>query len=273
MAKRNIIKIDEEKCNGCSLCIPNCPEGAIQIIDNKARLINDLFCDGLGACIGHCPQGAITIEEREAEPYEERKVMKNIVKQGKNTILAHLNHLKEHNEEEYLNQALNYLKENKININFDHSKNKKTFCACPGSEMKDFSSKKSNNANIKLESELRQWPIQFHLVPINALFFNNADLLITADCVPFAYANFHNDFLKNKPIIIGCPKLDDTEAYEEKLTEIIKQNSLKSISILHMQVPCCFGLQRLAETAIKKSKKNIPLKEIVISIQGEKISN
>jgi ferredoxin len=267
--KRKIIKINEEKCNGCGVCIPNCPEGAIQMIDNKARLISDLFCDGLGACIGHCPEGAITIEEREAEPYDEKKV-----KQGENTIKAHLQHLKEHGETEYLNQALDYLKENDIDIYFEKKEKSETvFQGCPGSRMLDLRNKKaSNNShdNPRYESELGQWPIQFHLVNPNAPYFKGADLLIAADCVPFAYANFHSDFLKNKTIIIGCPKLDDSEFYKEKLTEILKLNKIKTITLVNMEVPCCFGLQNIVEEAIKNSGKIIPLRQTIITIQGEK---
>lgn len=271
MLKRKIITIDEEKCNGCSLCIPNCPEGAIQMIDGKARLISDLFCDGLGACIGHCPQNAITIEEREAEPYNEKKVMENIVKCGENTIRAHLSHLEEHNEKEYLKQAQDYLEDNNIKINFEKSETKE-FQGCPGSRMLDLRKKNTSSSteSVKQDSELSQWPIQLNLVPPNAPYFNDCDLLIAADCVPFAYANFHSEFLKNKALIIGCPKLDDSEFYEEKLTEIIKKNNIKSITILNMEVPCCFGLQKITENAIKNSNKIIPLRQNIITINGEK---
>ena len=273
MVKRKIIKIDERKCNGCGLCIPNCPEGAMQIIDGKARLISDLFCDGLGACIKYCPKDAIKIEEREAEKYDEKKVMENIVKQGKNTIKAHLEHLKEHGEEKYLKQAKDYLKEK--NIKLDLNKNTKipVFHSCPGSRMMDFKDKKrenSSNPKSRQESELMQWPVQLNLVPVNAPYFKDADLLLAADCVPFAYANFHSDFLKNKALIIGCPKLDDVEFYEQKLTEILKSNKIKSITIVNMEVPCCFGLQRITENAIKNSGKTIPLRQSIITIQGEK---
>ncbi len=273
MTKRKIIKINEKKCNGCSLCIPNCPEGAIQMIDGKARLISDLFCDGLGACIGHCPQGAITIEEREAEPYNERNVMENIVKQGKNVIIAHLTHLKEHNEKEYLQQALDYIKERKIKLILKESPKVQEFHGCPGSQtidFKDTKKEKSSTSKVKLKSELRQWPIQLSLLSPSASYFRDADILLAADCVPFAYANFHSDFLKDKILMIGCPKLDDIQSYEEKLTDILKMNNIKSITLVHMQVPCCFGLQSIAENAIKKSGKKVPLKQIIITISGEK---
>ncbi|MDO8516537.1 MAG: 4Fe-4S binding protein [Nanoarchaeota archaeon] len=276
MAKRKIIKINEKKCNGCGLCIPNCPEGALQIIDGKARLVSDLFCDGLGACIGHCPKGAIKIEEREAEPYNEKKVMNNIVEQGKNTIKAHLEHLKEHGETNYLNEAIKYLKEKNIKNPLEKKGSKKTekeFCGCPGSKMIDFRNKKMDkkqDINSRQESELRQWPVQLSLVNSNAPYFKNVDLLLVADCVPFAYANFHSDFLKNKALIIGCPKLDDAEFYEQKLTDILKNNNIKAINLVNMEVPCCFGLQRIAENAIKNSGKIILLRQNIITIQGGK---
>jgi len=251
MGKRNIISIDEKKCNGCALCIPNCPEGAIQIIDHKARLISDLFCDGLGACLGHCPQGAISIEEREAKEYDEKKVMENIVKQGRNTIIAHLKHLKEHNQKQYLQQALDFLKERNIDTGFKQADG---FSGCPGSR-----------------TQLRQWPVQLMLVPPSAPYLNNADILIAADCVPFAYPNFHEDLLKGKALLVGCPKLDDVGIYEEKLTWILKENDVKSITYAHMEVPCCFGLVGIIQSVIQESGKRVPFKEVVISISGEKI--
>ncbi|MFH1269538.1 MAG: 4Fe-4S binding protein, partial [Candidatus Omnitrophota bacterium] len=217
MAQRKIIKIDEAKCNGCGLCIPNCPEGAMQVIDGKARLISDLFCDGLGACVGHCPQGAITIEEREAKEYDERRVMENIVKQGKNVIIAHLKHLKGHNQERYLKEAIDFLKEKNIaipvNTGGEHSGHAHGASACPGSKVMDFRGKndtsQKDKAEYKAQSELKTWPVQIMLIPPFAPYLNNADLLIAADCVPFAYAGFHQDLLKDKVLLVGCPKLDD----------------------------------------------------------------
>lgn len=276
MAKRKIIRIDEKKCNGCGLCMPNCPEGAIQVIDNKARLISDLFCDGLGACLGHCPQGAITIEEREARPYDEDKVMANIVKGGPNVIKAHLLHLKEHNESVYLKQAMDFLKKKKISISLEqacnHSGN--TVGVCPGSRAVDLrspQSAKSSSIAQKQESELGQWPIQLRLLSAHAPYFADAHILIAADCVPFAYANFHQDFLKGKILLIGCPKLDDVSLYEDKLKQIFADNNIKSVTYVHMEVPCCFGLLPAIEEAIRVSGKNIPFKEVTISIKGEKI--
>jgi len=276
MTKRKIINIDEKKCNGCGLCLPNCPEGAIKIIDNKARLISDLFCDGLGACLGYCPQGAITIEEREAQPYDEDKVMANIVKHGPNVIKAHLLHLQEHKELVYLKQAMDFLKKKKINITFDqachHGGN--TAGVCPGSRVVDLrkpQAAKSSSISQKQESELGQWPVQLRLVPTGAPYFEGADILIAADCVPFAYANFHEDLLKGKILLIGCPKLDDVSLYQEKLKQIFTQNNIKSVTYVHMEVPCCFGLLPVIEEAIRLSGKSIPFEEVIISIRGEKI--
>ena len=277
MAKRKIIKIDEKKCTGCSLCIPNCPEGALQMIDGKARLISDLFCDGLGACIGHCPEGAITIEEREAEPYDEKKVMKNIVKQGKNVIRAHLEHLKGHGETEYLKQAIQVLKKKGIEnpLHVAAHAHMHGSSECPSLKVVDFRKedkphKKAKSAPSGI-SQLKQWPIQIKLVPAFAPYLKDADLLIAADCVPFAYAGFHDDLLKGKVLLIGCPKLDDAEFYKEKITQILKNNNIKSITCAHMEVPCCFGLVNIVKSAISLSGKNIPFKKVIISIKGDKL--
>ncbi|PIQ91085.1 MAG: 4Fe-4S ferredoxin [Candidatus Omnitrophica bacterium CG11_big_fil_rev_8_21_14_0_20_41_12] len=273
MAKRNIITIDDKKCNGCGLCIPNCPEGAIQIIDHKARLISDLFCDGLGACIGYCPEGAISIQEREAQPYNEKKVMDNIVKQGINVVKAHLSHLKEHNEMGYLKEAMEVLKEKNIYISPDELfGHKHEGQGCPGSKMMDLRNKASGPVKTKedISSELSQWPVQLRLVPAHAPYFDGADILICADCVPFAYANFHQDLLQGKILLIGCPKLDDLVLYADKLKQIFKENNTQSVTYAHMEVPCCFGLLPVIKEALGNAGKQIPLKEITITIKGEK---
>ncbi len=279
MSRRKIIKIDEEKCNGCGLCIPNCPEGALQMIDGKARLISDLFCDGLGACIGHCPENAITIEEREAEPYDEKKVMENIARQGKNIIKAHLEHLKDHGAKEYLNQAIEFLKEKNIEIPFEEEHPAHAHVhgsqACPGLQVIDFGKKGKpvgEDKGLGALSQLRQWPIQIMLLPPHAPYLKNADLLIAADCVPFAYADFHADLLKDKVLLVGCPKLDDAEFYKNKITQIFKTNNVKSVTCAHMEVPCCFGLVSIIKSAISESGKDIPFKEVNIGIKGEKLS-
>lgn len=273
--KRQIIKIDEDKCTGCGECLPNCPEGALQIIDDKARLISDLFCDGLGACIGHCPEGAITTEEREAEPYDERKVMANIVKQGANTIKAHLKHLQDHNQREYLNQAMDFLKEKGIKAPTEKSQchNQPLACGCPGSAVKSFAPKKKaepeSGPSVRVESQLTQWPVQLMLVPTNASFLQDSDLLLAADCTAYAYANLHQDFIKGRSLLVGCPKLDDTDIYVEKLTEIFKHANIKSVTILHMEVPCCLGLIHITKNALHQAGKTIPVKAITISTQGD----
>ncbi len=275
MAKRKIIKIDEEKCNGCGECIPNCPEGALQVIDGKARLISDIFCDGLGACIGHCPQGAITTEERDAEKYDEKKVMReNIITAGKNTIIAHLKHLKDHGETGYLKEALGVLKEKKIEVDFDEETDTHSFHpqGCPGAKMMDFSDIKKNEIeeNGSRISQLRQWPVQFHLVPPNAPYFQDKDVLLVADCVGYSLADFHKDYLKNKSLVIACPKLDSNlDVYLQKLTSMIDDAKINTLTVMTMEVPCCSGLLGLAQKASENASRKIPIKVIVVSIKGK----
>ena len=277
MAKRKIIEIDEKKCNGCRECIPNCPEGAIQIIDGKARLISDIFCDGLGACIGDCPQGAISTIEREAEPYDEKKTMrKNIIKAGENTIIAHLKHLKDHGETKYFNEAMEVLEEKGIEIDIGKEicgkEEDKLPCGCPGTAVKDFTNEKCFEADESgtRNSQLRQWPVQFHLVPPNAPFFQGKDVLLVADCVGFALADFHKDYLKDKSLVIACPKLDsNTNVYLEKLTSMIDDAKINTLTVMTMEVPCCSGLIGIAKKAIENASRKIPVKSIVVSIKGE----
>ncbi len=278
--KRKIIKIDESKCNGCSLCVPDCAEGALQIIDGKARLVSDLFCDGLGACIGSCPQNAITIEEREAEPYNERKVMElNIIPLGINTIKAHLEHLQAHNATEYLTEAVEYLKEKGIS-NPVEKKTETTLHShiCPGSrqfEIKksSFSEKKEKTNSSFKESELINWPIQLHLISPNASYLKNSDITIIADCVAYAYANTHSEFIKNRVTIIGCPKLDDKEKYIEKISQIIEYSDPKSFHIVKMEVPCCSGIVEIVKKAMMRADKLIPFSITTISIKGDIVDN
>ncbi len=269
---RKIVKIDEEKCDGCGECVPNCHEGALQIIDDKARLISDLFCDGLGACIGHCPQGAIIIEEREAEPYDETKVMEYIAKGGRNVIIAHLRHLLEHNETVYYNEAVQYLNDNGIEnpLNGD-TLQQQQFSGCPGSKAISFESTDTKNLESgKRQSHLTQWPIQLHLVSPFAQYYKNSDLLLAADCVGFAYADFHKDFLEGKSIAIACPKLDSNKhVYLDKLTSMINESNIKSITVLIMQVPCCAGLLQLAQLANDSANREVPINTVVIGVNGE----
>ena len=223
--RRKIVKIDEEKCNGCGLCIPTCQEGALQIVNGKARLISEVYCDGLGACIGECPQEAIIIEDREAEEFNEEMVKKHLRKKDVQT---------------------------------------QVHTPMQGKKSTEFSPPDS------FPSELTQWPIQLRLIPPQAAYFQDVDLLIVADCVPFAYANFHQDLLKGKSIVIGCPKLDDISFYEKKLTELFRQSKIRSVIVVNMEVPCCNGLYRITKEALQRSGKNIPIKQIIIDMKGER---
>ena len=274
MVKRKIINIDEDKCNGCGVCIPNCPEGAIQIIDGKARLISDIFCDGLGACIGHCPQDAIKTEEREAEEYSERKTMENIIKAGPKTIVAHLKHLKEHGEMDYYDEAMIVLKEKGIEIDIKDDSDKtecKNIRSCPGTKVLDFSDTESDEdlETIDSKSQLRQWPIQLHLVPPNAPYFQSKDVILVADCVAYSIANFHKKFLKNRSISIACPKLDSNlDIYLSKLISLINDAKINTLTVMTMEVPCCSGLLNLAKNAASKAVRKIPIKSIIVSIKG-----
>jgi ferredoxin len=278
MAKRKIIRIDDEKCNGCGACIPNCPEGALQIIDGKARLVSDLFCDGLGACLGTCPQEAITVEEREAEGYNERKVMENVFQQGENTILAHLKHLKEHGEMAYLGEAVNFLQEKNFKVPEEFLITrylKKPHEGCPGMKTMDFSKsvEEGESPAAGQPSALRQWPIQLHLVSPNAPYFQNKDVLLAADCVAYALGDFHSDYLKGKSLAIACPKLDSNmDIYVEKIKALADEAMINTLTVMIMQVPCCRGLLALASQALKQAKRKVPLKLIIVGIQGEILS-
>ena len=269
--KRDIIDFDQEKCNGCALCIPNCPEGAIQIIDGKARLVSDLFCDGLGACIGHCPEGAIMVEKREAEPYDERRVMENIVTQGENVIKAHLEHLREHGEHSYLKQALVFLEERKIEVGVEKSADH-DHSGRSGSRTLSFAEeRKANSAAAgKIASELTHWPIQLHLVAPNAPHFKGKDVLLSADCVAYAAGDFHGEFLKDKTLTIACPKLDQgQETYIEKLVALIDTTGISSLTVATMEVPCCRGLLNMAQQATAQAKRELPVNWLVVGVAGD----
>jgi ferredoxin len=273
MVKREIVVIDEDKCNGCGKCVPNCYEGALQIIDGKARLISELFCDGLGNCLGHCPQGAITLQKKEAEPYDEKKTMENIAKQGENTVKAHLSHLKDHGEEDLLAQAIEYLEENNMDIP-KLNEEKKEFHGCPGSKVMDFEDCEEEGDSVKetgkRKSKLRQWPVQLHLVPPNAPYFKRKDVLISADCVAYSLADFHKNFLDGKSLAIACPKLDSQqEIYKDKIVSLIDDSKINSLTVMTMEVPCCSGLQRIVQQAMNEASSNIPLETVTINIKGE----
>jgi ferredoxin len=270
--KRNIIHIDENKCNGCGQCVPACHEGAIKIINGKARLAADSLCDGLGACLGECPQGAITIETREAASYSEVEALENIMKEGPKAVEAHLKHLIDHGQGTYLKEAQAHLGK-KGSVMKETEAEKPLGCGCPGSMMRDFRDapkKESIVSNSPAASELRQWPVQLKLLNPSAPFFKDAQIVLSADCAAFSYGDFHQKFLKGKVLVIFCPKLDDDlESYIEKLAAILKGNVIRSITIVRMEVPCCGGTSQIVEEAVRRSGKNVIMKEYTISLQGE----
>lgn len=298
---REIIQIDEKKCDGCGLCIPNCHEGALQIIDDKAVLISDLMCDGLGACIGHCPQGALTIEKREAEPYDEVKVMKEMIKKGRNVVVAHLKHLKDHGEHDYLRQGVQFLMHEGNGKSFDpadviaevhayksmehdheskhvdvkeiQAENLLMAGGCPGSRSMSFNTNMDHQPaghESDQPSALRQWPVQLHLVNPRANYFSGSDLLVSADCVAYSIGNFHSKYLKNKTLVIACPKLDSNqEIYRQKLKMLINEAGINTIAVMIMEVPCCGGLLQMVQMAASEASRKIPVKALVVGIRGE----
>jgi NAD-dependent dihydropyrimidine dehydrogenase PreA subunit len=243
--KRKIIKIDEAKCDGCGVCVPSCAEGAIQIIDGKARLIAEKFCDGLGACLRECPNDALQVIEREAEDFDEKGV------------------------EEHLKAR-------------EQSEPKETFtmaCGCPSAQIQSFAPAKTcQEANQptfqgSTASTLTHWPIQIRLVPATAPFLKGADLLVAADCTPAAYPNFHRDYLQGKVVMIGCPKFDEAQAYIQKFADIFNTAGIKSITVLTMEVPCCQGLPTIVRKGLELANKKIPLEQVIISTRGEVLVN
>jgi NAD-dependent dihydropyrimidine dehydrogenase PreA subunit len=294
--KRDILKIDDEKCNGCGLCVPNCHEGALQVIDGKVRLVSELMCDGLGACIGHCPEGAITIETREAEPYNEIRVMEQMAGKGKNTIMAHLKHLKDHGETGFLKDGVTWLRENRDKLSFspdevihevhNHGKMSSGHAhvhphpdgkgneggGCPGSRAMIIGNPEDSGVRMSgndQPSELRQWPVQMHLINANAPYFRESDLLLAADCAAFSMGNFHSKFLKGKSLGIACPKLDSgLDVYVEKITALIEIAKVNTITVMMMEVPCCGGLLQMTKAAMAKASRKVPLKMMIVGIQG-----
>ena len=232
MTLRNIVKIDEDKCNGCGLCVKACAEGAIRLINGKAKIVSETYCDGLGACIGHCPQDAITVEQREAKPFDEVAT-------------------KEH---------LALMKEIQQSDSF----------VCPGMMSLKLPDKKkdASQASADVSSQLTTWPVQLKLVSPNAPYFANAHLLLVADCVPFAMGDFHSRFLKGRSIVIGCPKLDDAHFYIDKLADILRANKIESLTVVHMVVPCCHGLTHIASQALAKAGQNMVFDDVTITLEG-----
>lgn len=296
---RDIITIDRDKCNGCGLCVSGCHEGALQLIDGKAVLISELMCDGLGACIGECPEGAITIEHREAAPYDEVHTISKMVENGKNTVIAHLKHLKDYNENEYLRQGVEWLLANRDNLTFsvdevlqavhNHSKDScgcgnqqpenkvkpqpmtHHGAGCPGSAARSFSNpSNSSGGMVSGKSELTHWPVQLHLINPHSGHFRGSNLLLAADCVAFTLGNFHSHYLKGKTLAIGCPKLDSNkESYIEKIAALIDDAQVDTITVIKMEVPCCGGLLQLARMALEKATRKVPIKVITVGIQGD----
>jgi len=232
MALRNIIKIDENKCNGCGLCVNACAEGAIRLINGKAKLVSEIYCDGLGACIGHCPQDAITIEQREANAFDEKATKEHLARMNK------------------LQQSMPFV--------------------CPGM----MSAKLRNDTELPVtasgdvSSQLNHWPIQLKLVSPHSTYFNNAHLLVVADCVPFAMGDFHDRFLRGHSIVVGCPKLDDARFYIEKLADILRVNKIRSLTVIHMEVPCCHGLTRIAKEALKQAGQKMAFEDVTVDLHG-----
>ncbi len=241
---RDIVKIDEELCDGCGLCVPGCEEGAIEIRDGKARLVAEKYCDGLGACLGHCPRGAIKVIKREADSFDMEAVEERL------------------REQETSGQALQEKPEPASRLG----------CGCPGSAMADFAPDKAHTpaqGTEHIQSALTHWPVQIRLVPPHAPFLKGAHLLIAADCVPVAYPGLHQDLLPGRKIMLGCPKFDDGHDYVERLTEIFRQADIKSVTVASMEVPCCAGMVKIVEKAVVQAGKDMAVEEVVISRQGQ----
>ena len=250
MVKRQVVQIDEKKCDGCGLCVPSCAEGAIRVVDGKAKLVSDIYCDGLGACLGHCPQGAISIREREAQPFDERAAAPHLAASAQPLATVSASG------------------------------------GCPGASAMQLrigspASRMPRDREVNIADQaageeaasgLANWPVQLHLVPPQAPYLQHADVLLVADCVPFAYADFHRRFLDGRPVVIGCPKLDDGRLYVQKLAQIILAAKLRSITVLHMEVPCCTGLLRIAENAVRTAGVEVPVRDVTVSIRGKVIS-
>ncbi|WP_408955729.1 ATP-binding protein [Natroniella sp. ANB-PHB2] len=271
MPKRQVIKIDEDKCNGCGECVTGCQEGALQIIDGVAKLVNESFCDGFGDCIGECPTGALEIIEREAEEFDLKATVEHVKNvRGEEAVKEMLKAQEAHGEE--VPEELKEIFVEKSGCQSHHHAHDQ-MGGCPGSRMMEMKQKEVKESEaekeIEVQSQLQQWPVQIHLLSPQAPYFKNADLLITADCVPVAYANYHQKMLKGNAVAIGCPKLDDANAYVERLAAIIEQNDLNSITVARMEVPCCAGMVQIAQQAAKKAGTELEVETTVVSIDGK----
>lgn len=270
--KRQIITIDEEKCDGCGNCVPSCAEGALRVVDGKARLMKESFCDGLGACLGECPQGALRVVEMAVDAYDAPAVLGYLQQTAPHMVEKHVAHLRAHCMASSYNPA------------------PVAMAACASARVADGLNRRNEgrpagggrgapialfgmdaapaSAPARQSSELRQWPVQLHLVPIQAPFFDGADLALIADCVPFAAPNAHADFIKDHAIAVGCPKLDDGRAYTAKLAQILRNNEIRSLTVVRMEVPCCGGLEYIAQQAATLSGKDVPMESVVVNIRS-----
>jgi ferredoxin len=259
-SKRQIISIDEECCDGCGACVPSCAEGALQIVNGKARLIKESFCDGLGACLGECPQGALTIVELEAEEYDEAQVLAHLRNIAPGLAVDHTVRSRSHAADPIPLLAVG---------DASMTAERGNIPACPSIRVAQWDvAQEPAEVMERQRSQLRQWPVQLHLLPVQAPFFEDADLILVADCVPFAYANFHEDLLRGNVVAVGCPKLDDAGAYIDKVTQILLRSNIRSLKVAYMEVPCCRGLVHIARQALDNSGKQIPFETVMITIAG-----
>lgn len=242
---RKIIHIDEDKCNGCGQCVTACAEGALAVIDGKARLVSEAFCDGLGACIGECPQGALTIEERAADEFDEQAVAQHLARLDRG----------------YAEQGSG-----------PEAQPEPAPCPCPSAMTQLLHPREPAQCGTEnaqsLPSQLNNWPVQIHLLPLQAPYYDGADLLLAADCVAFAHPDFHQQLLRGRTLAIGCPKLDDAVFYIDKLAQILRANDIRSVAVAHMEVPCCFGLAHIAAQAAAKSGKQVPVQTVIVGRDG-----
>lgn len=254
-SKRMMIKIDEEKCTGCGLCVPGCEEGALQIVDGKAKLVAEIYCDGLGACLGECPEGALTVEERVADDFDPEAVKQLLAEQGR-PIPEHM--------------------PDPESLRLEKGKpSAPPAGGCPGAALKTLTPCQQANipkSSVAEGTNLSHWPVQLRLVPPSAPFLANADLLLTADCVPVALPNYHAEYLAGKVVVMGCPKFDNAMEYVSKLADIIRENNLKSITIMEMEVPCCSSMSAILDQAMKQAGQSVKVERIVVSLRGQILS-